>query len=71
VPEPRPDSLEDVLFRHGGPLLFVPLRGKSPFEEARYASPLGYARDTRAPWPKVVDAFFYTETMTPTQYIGD
>ena len=65
---PRPDSVEDLLHRYGRPYLLVNLRKPGPFDEVLHASPMSYDRTIKAPWSKVVDAFFFTDEMTPSTW---
>jgi erythromycin esterase len=65
LPEPKPDSIEDLLHRHGAPLLFVDLRKPGPLAARLTAGPLGYS-PMEASWPKVLDALFFTDEMTPS-----
>ncbi len=67
--EPKEGSFEDLLGRYGHPLVFVPLRGESPFEAPMFCSPMSYDRSIEAPWPQVLDALFFTREMTPTKWV--
>ena len=67
--EPKEGSFEELLHRYGRPLVFVPLRGGSPFESPLFCSPMSYSRAIRAPWPEVVDAIFYIQEMTATRFV--
>ncbi|HEX5135595.1 MAG TPA: erythromycin esterase family protein [Planctomycetota bacterium] len=69
IPEPKEDSFEDLLGRYGQPLVLVPLRGESAFQEAMFCSPMSYDRSIEAPWPQVVDAIFFTREMTATKWV--
>jgi hypothetical protein len=69
LPEPREGSFEDLLGRYGHPLVLVPLRGESPFEQPMFCSPMSYDRSIEAPWPEVVDAIFYIQEMTATKWV--
>ncbi|MHC4340408.1 MAG: erythromycin esterase family protein [Planctomycetota bacterium] len=67
--EPKEGSFEELLNRYGQPLVFVPLRGGSPFESPLFCSPMSYTRTIRAPWPEVVDAIFYIQEMKATRFV--
>jgi erythromycin esterase len=69
IPEPKDGSFEDLLGRYGHPLVFVPLRGESPFQAPMHCSPMSYDRSIEAPWPEVLDAIFFTREMTATKWV--
>lgn len=66
VPVSEPGSFEDLFHRLNKPYLFYDLRNaKSPLVSAKVpAHPLGYYNDV-ANWSKIIDAFFFIDTMEP------
>lgn len=66
--EPAPDGSFEALFNEAGlELALLDLRANPALWSApRLARPLGYA-DMTGDWTQIVDAFFFTKTMTPSQ----
>ena len=66
---PKENSLEDIFHRYERPFLFVDLRRSNPFKKPFHCSPMSYNRTMIAPWPYVVDAIFFIDSMTSTHPI--
>ncbi len=66
---PRPGSIEDLLFRYGRPYLFVDLTAPGPLAKPNYLAVMGYDRTFKAPWPKVIDGLFFCEEMEPPGFL--
>ena len=63
--KPSRNSIEDLLWRYGKPLLFVDLSAPGPFDAEHTCGMLGYS-PMQAPWSQVVDGLVFTETMHPS-----